>query len=53
MQNNGRFGEHLVNLVPPGGENLNYRAGDQNEAESSSAVPAQPVHVEGDAQDYI
>ena len=53
MQNGDWLGEHLVNLVPTGGENLNYGTGDEDQGQSGGTVPGQPIQVQGHAQGYI
>ena len=43
----------LVDLVPPGGEDLDYDVGDEDQGDGDAGVEPQPAKAEGDRQDHI
>ena len=43
----------LIDLVPPGGEDLDYDVGDEDQGDGDAGVEPQPAKAEGDRQDNI
>lgn len=53
MQQLDRPGQGLVDLVPPGGEDLDDDVGDEDEGDGDAGVEPQPVQAKGDRQDHV